>query len=600
MSASAAVQTVWAELVAGSLADAGVEDVVVSPGSRSTPLAVALARLPVRVHAIVDERAAGFFALGLARAGGAPAAVVCTSGTAPAHYLPAVIEAAMSGVPLVVVSADRPPELQGAGASQTIDQTKLFGGFVRRFDDLGPPDASALALRAVRRKLGQAVAAARGPAPGPVHVNVPLRKPLEPAAPATAEDRAAAAEATRLRALPIAATAATVRVPDDVIVRVAAAMAATERGLLLATAGPASRRASRSAAFALAARAGWPVLAEAGSQLRFAPRDGATAAVTMIDHLALTASPALAPDIVVQLGGEPVAMGLGALTAGARRFVIAEHGWPDGDSTAEAVLVGDVADTLTRLAAALVTTRLPSAYARAWREADRAAADALAGALAEHAATRPGKAAEHAMVGAAIAAVPAGGQLVLGNSLPVRVADEIAAGGRDLAVFTQRGAAGIDGLVAGAAGAAARGGATVLVLGDVSFAHDVGALACARGLPLAIVVIDNGGGRIFDQLPVAGCDLPDGAFERLWRTPPALDPVAAARAFGLDAALVRDPDEMAAAIDRSLGRGTGRGAAGPIVIHAPVAPESAATIRSAVTAALAAPASGRSPQRSHA
>ena len=214
--------------------------------------------------------------------------------------------------------------------------------------------------------------------------------------------------------------------------------------------------------------------------------------------------------------------------------------------------------------------------------------------------TRPGKAAEHAMVGAAIAAVPAGGQLVLGNSLPVRVADEIAAGGRDLAVFTQRGAAGIDGLVAGAAGAAARGGATVLVLGDVSFAHDVGALACARGLPLAIVVIDNGGGRIFDQLPVAGCDLPDGAFERLWRTPPALDPVAAARAFGLDAALVRDPDEMAAAIDRSLGRGTGRGAAGPIVIHAPVAPESAATIRSAVTAALAAPASGRSPQRSHA
>lgn len=592
---SGAVQTVWAELVAASLADAGVEDVVVSPGSRSTPLAVALARLPVRVHAIVDERAAGFFALGLARAGGAPAAVVCTSGTAPAHYLPAVIEAAMSGVPLVVVSADRPPELQGAGASQTIDQTKLFGGFVRRFDDLGPPDASAPALRAARRKIGQAVAATRGPSPGPVHVNVPLRKPLEPAAPVTAMELAAAAEATRLRARPMAATAPSVRVPDDVIERVAAAMAATERGVLLATAGPASRRAARAAAFALAARAGWPVLAEAGSQLRFAPRDG-TPPPTVIDHLALAASPELAPDVVVQLGGEPVAMGLGALTAGARRFVIAEHGWPDGDSTAEAVLVGDVADTLARLAAALSTTRLPSAYARAWREADRAAAGALAGALAEHAAARPGKAAEHAMVGAAIAAVPAGGQLVLGNSLPVRVADEIAAGGRDLTVFTQRGAAGIDGLVAGAAGAAARGGATVLVLGDVSFAHDVGALACARGLPLAIVVIDNGGGRIFDQLPVAACDLPDGAFERLWRTPPALDPVAAARAFGVDAALVRDPDEMAAAIDRGLGRG----AAGPIVIHAPVAPESAATIRSAVTSALAAPASGRSPQRSHA
>ena len=585
---TAAVQTVWAELVAASLADAGVEDVVVSPGSRSTPLAAAFARLPVRVHAIVDERAAGFFALGLARAGGAPAAVVCTSGTAPAHYLPAVIEAAMSGVPLVVVSADRPPELQGAGASQTIDQTKLFGGFVRRFDDLGPPDGSALALRAVRRKLGQAVAAARGPAPGPVHVNVPLRKPLEPAAPSTAVERAAAEEARRLRATPIAASAPTVRVPDDVIARVAAAIAGTARGVVYATAGPVSRRAARPAAFALAARAGWPVLAEAGSQLRFAPREGAAAPVTVIDRAGLAASQELAPEVIVQLGGEPVAMGWGALAAGARRFVVAEHGWPDGDSTAEAVLVGDVADTLARIAAALPAARLPSAYTRTWREADAAAADALAAALAAHAVAHTGLAAEHAMVGAAIAAVPDGAQLVLGNSLPVRVADEIAAGGRDLSVLTQRGAAGIDGLVAGAAGAAARGGATVLVLGDVSFAHDVGALACARGLPLAIVVVDNGGGRIFDQLPVAGCDLPGDAFERLWRTPPALDPVAAARAFGIDAAVVRDPDEMAAAVRRA--------GAAPIVIHAPVAPESAATIRIAATTALRATPR----QRSHA
>ncbi|HUQ06478.1 MAG TPA: 2-succinyl-5-enolpyruvyl-6-hydroxy-3-cyclohexene-1-carboxylic-acid synthase [Kofleriaceae bacterium] len=585
---TAAVQTVWAELVAASLADAGVADVVVSPGSRSTPLAAALARLPVRLHVVVDERAAAFFALGIARADGAPAALVCTSGTAPAHYLPAVIEASMSGVPLVIVSADRPPELHGAGASQTIDQTKLFGGFVRRFDDLGPPDGSALALRSVRRKIGQAVAASRGPAPGPVHVNVPLRKPLEPAAPSTVAERTAAAEATRLRTLPIAAVAPTVRVPDDVIARVAEAIAGTTRGVLLATAGPASRREARAAAFTLARHAGWPVLAEAGSQLRFAPRDG----ILAVDHAGLAASAELAPEVIVQLGGEPVAMGWGAIATGARRFIIAEHGWPDGDSTAEAVLVGDVADTLARITAALATPRLPSAYARAWRDADRVAADAIAAALAEHAAANTGLAAEHAMVGAAIAAVPTGAQLVLGNSLPVRVADEIAGGGRDLTVLTQRGAAGIDGLIAGAAGAAARNGATVLVLGDVSFAHDVGALACARGLPLAIVVIDNGGGRIFDQLPVVASDLPDGAFERLWRTPTALDPVAAARAFGIEAALVRDPDELGAAIDR----GVGRGAAGPVVIHAPVAPESAASIRRAAKAALSTPAR----QRSHA
>jgi 2-succinyl-5-enolpyruvyl-6-hydroxy-3-cyclohexene-1-carboxylate synthase len=398
-----------------------------------------------------------------------------------------------------------------------------------------------------------------------VHLNVPLRKPLEPVAPSTADERSAAAEAARLRTLPIAADVPSVRVSDNAVARVAAAIAATTRGVLLATAGPASRRGARDAAFTLATRAGWPVLAEAGSQLKFAPRESGV----VIDHAGLAASADLAPEVIVQLGGEPVAMSWGALASGARRFIIAEHGWPDGDSTAEAVLIGDVADTLARIAAALPTPRLPSAYARAWRDADRAVADRVAAALAQHAASQPGLAAEHAMVGAAIAAVPEGAQLVLGNSLPVRVADEIAGGGRDLTVLTQRGAAGIDGLIAGAAGAAARGVVTVLVLGDVSFAHDVGALACARGLPLAIVVIDNGGGRIFDQLPVVSSDLPDGAFERLWRTPTALDPVAAARAFGIDAALVRDPNEIAAAIGR----------ASPIIIHAPVAPESAATIR---------------------
>ncbi|MBE7447873.1 MAG: hypothetical protein HS111_02935 [Kofleriaceae bacterium] len=201
---SAAVQTVWAELCVASLADAGVTELVVSPGSRSTPLVAAAAALPgLTLYPVIDERAAGFFALGRARAGGAPVAVVCTSGTAPAHYLPAVIEAAMSGVPLVVVSADRPPELHGAGAAQTIDQTRLFGGFVRRFEELGPADGSPLALRALRRKLGQAVAAARGPAPGPVHVNVALREPLEPAPPGPPL-RAAAEASRQLRRVAVA------------------------------------------------------------------------------------------------------------------------------------------------------------------------------------------------------------------------------------------------------------------------------------------------------------------------------------------------------------------------------------------------------------
>ena len=577
---TAAIQTVWAQLLIGSLADGGVADVVVSPGSRSTPLTAALAGEPrLRVHPVIDERAAGFFALGLARAAGAPVALVCTSGTAPAHYLPAVIEAAMAGVPLVVISANRPPELHGAGASQTIDQLRLFGGFVRRFDDLGPPDGSALALRALRRKVGQALAAARGPAPGPVHLDVPLRKPLEPAAPATDAERAAAAEAARLATTPLPATAPVVRVPDSLIEAAAAAITAAPRGVIIATAGPATRAAGRDAAFALAARAGYPLLAEAGSQLRFADRPDAVVAVDRFGLIAGgPAAAPLAPELIVQLGGEPVAMGwprlAGAGGRAPRRFVIAEHGWPDGDSSAEAVLIGDVAVTLARLATALATPRLPGAWTRAWTEADRQARAAMTAALA----ALPG--AEGAAVAAAIAGVPDDGQLVLGNSLPIRVADEVADGGRDLTVLTQRGAAGIDGLIAGAAGAAATGRPTVLVLGDVSFAHDVGALALVRGRPLAVVVIDNDGGRIFDDLPVAGAALPAGAFDRLWRTPPALEPVAAARGFGLPGWTVRNPDELAAAIGAAI-------AGGGAVIHVPVAPASARAARDAALAALA-------------
>jgi 2-succinyl-5-enolpyruvyl-6-hydroxy-3-cyclohexene-1-carboxylate synthase len=168
-----------------------------------TPLALALARAPrLARRVVIDERSAGFVALGAARASGQPAALICTSGTAPAHYAPAVIEASLAGVPLLVVSADRPTALHGAGASQTIDQQRLFGGFVRRFDDLGVADGGAVALAAARRKVFQAVLAARGPLPGPAHVNVPLVKPLEPAAPTTAAERAAVAEVARLIALP--------------------------------------------------------------------------------------------------------------------------------------------------------------------------------------------------------------------------------------------------------------------------------------------------------------------------------------------------------------------------------------------------------------
>ena len=200
----AATQTVWADVIAAALVEAGVTTCVVSPGSRSTPLVAALARdgrleLPV----VIDERAAAFFALGLARASGAPVALACTSGSAAAHYLPAIVEASTAGVPLVALTADRPPELHACGANQTIDQVKLYGGFVRTARDLGAPEPTALALRALRRQVVDAVAHARGPIPGPVHLNVPLRKPLEPVAPQSEAEHALADVArTRSRRRP--------------------------------------------------------------------------------------------------------------------------------------------------------------------------------------------------------------------------------------------------------------------------------------------------------------------------------------------------------------------------------------------------------------
>jgi 2-succinyl-5-enolpyruvyl-6-hydroxy-3-cyclohexene-1-carboxylate synthase len=565
------LQSAWADVIVDALAAAGVELAVVSPGSRSTPLAAALARCALPLEVVIDERAAGFFALGRARATGRPAALVCTSGTAAAHYAPAVIEASEAGVPLVVVSADRPPELHGCGAPQTIDQTRLFGAFARAFADLGTPDASALALRAARRRVAQAVAAARGSRPGPAHVNVPLRKPLEPAPPTTE----LAAQVARFRDEPLVAPAPTLRADDGAIAALAHAIARAERPLIVC--GPGRHASARDALHGLAARAGAVVLAEATSQLRFGPRPASVTACDAIDLVLATAraARALAPDLIVQLGAEPCAAAWAPFAAacGAPRWVVGGAAHVDADSSARGVILGDAADALARVAEQLAPRDRDRAWRDAWRAADAAAWRAVDAAIEG----------EPAALRAAIAAAPPHAQLVIGNSLPVRVIDQVVPGGgaaRD--VLAQRGASGIDGLVAGAAGAASTGRPTLLVLGDVSFAHDAGALAVARAskAPLAIVVVDNGGGRIFDALPLRPDDLPPGAFERLWRTPPALDPVAIAHAFGARAVRASDPAAIAQAVADALER------PGATIVHAPVAPESAKTFRRAVIAAL--------------
>lgn len=543
------VQTLWAAAMVEALAAAGVEVVVVSPGSRSTPIAAAVTDAVV----VVDERSAAFYALGAARATGRPTAVVCTSGTAAAHYLPALIEAAEAGVPVIAVTADRPPELRDCGANQTIDQVGMYGGFVRGAFDLGPPEASVLAFRAMRRKVSQAVALACGPRPGPVHLEVPLRKPLEPMAPGDDAERAFAASIER-SAVSISPPRLA---PDrDALMELAAAVEAEPRGLIVVGAMPVGFGVAREAVFQLAQRSGYPIAAEAGSQLRYGPRPEG---VVFVDHLEMAlASGMPAPGIVIQLGAEPVAAGWMSLPG--QRWVLATE-VRDPESVAR-VILGDAATAIAMLAAG-ISSRTDHTYARACREMQARVAAAISAAIEQHPTS------ELALMRAIIGALPAKTTLQLGNSLPVRVIEHVAGGGAARSVLTQRGVSGIDGMLASACGATRAGQPVVLVTGDVSFAHDVGSLAVARRphAPLVVIVVDNGGGRIFDSLPVANAGL--AGYRELFTTPPELDIVAIASAFGARAIRATSPAESAAAMVAGLAT------QGLTVIHAPVAPDGA-------------------------
>jgi 2-succinyl-5-enolpyruvyl-6-hydroxy-3-cyclohexene-1-carboxylate synthase len=557
------LQTQWARLLLGSLAAAGVRDVVLSPGGRSTPFAWAALHEPaLRTHRIVDERSAGFFAIGHARVTGRPTLLICTSGSAAANYFPAIVEASEAAIPLLVLTADRGLELQHAAAPQTIDQTKLYGGYVRSHFELGSPDPHPRMLAAVQRMAAQSVLLARGRHPGPVHLNARARKPLEPRA---ADDGEGADLEARVDAVLERGTAqafAGAVVPStDALRSLAEACRGARRGLLVC--GPSHPWDAPTPAdvAALARASGFPVAAEPGSQLRFvADVDPAY----WVDHFAALAGvPAFRsehqPDLILQLGRPPTASEWGASLdrwTRTERWVIAPHGWPDPWSSAAAVVEAPVGPAIRALTGELTAAPAPDDDAAGDREAwlDRLHRASRVAAGVIQASLRDGFP-EGAAVRAAIDAVPDDGLLVLGNSLPIREAELfVGAGERRLTVLTQRGANGIDGLVSGAAGAAmAAGRPTVLILGDVSFAHDLGGLATARGVraPLLVVVLNNGGGRIFERLPIADGLAGHDHFDA-WLTPPLLDLEAAARAFGAGFVRATDAPSLGDALERAL------------------------------------------------
>lgn len=611
----AVIQSVWMRVLMDGLRRAGVTDVVVSPGSRSTPLVFAAEFVGMRCHTIIDERSAGFFALGRAKTTGAPVALLCTSGTAGAHYYPAIIEAAYSYVPLIAITADRPPELQDCAAPQTIHQAGLFGGMVRHFADLGTPEAERTRLRALRRKAVQAVAMARGPVPGPVHLNVPARKPLEPAPLRTAADVAMAERGDAVCAEPAPQVITSPpRAPDTALDALANACVAAKRGLIACGPMPPHQRELAAAVHALAQATGFPVLAEAASQVRFGNRpEQGELFCDGFDMLLASARfrAESKPELVLQLGPPLTSSHYSTFMSenpGAVHCVIAAAGWNDPHSSADALVVADIIDTLRRLAtriragarsvkAAAWASRFAAGNALVWEAVDAVLGQAVdlsigQGTQAEPVATEPGTGSAQVMregqaMRAVLGAVPAGALLALGNSLPVRTLDTYGRarpGGP--AVLSQRGASGIDGLISSAAGAASAGERPVaLVLGDVSFAHDLGGLAAARQLgkraPLAVIVIDNQGGRIFEQLPIG--ELEAKLFSTHWLTPPACDVRAAAAVFGHAYVRAEDPDALSEAVTAAL-----RPEAGCTVIHAVVAPGSAAEDARRIQAIIAA------------
>lgn len=580
------LHTAWAELFVASLASAGVQSAVLSPGSRSTPLALALAQQArITTHVIVDERAAAFFALGQVRASGRPTVLLCTSGSAGGHYLPALIEATQSHLPLVVLTADRPWEAYDAAASQTIDQVKLFGDYVRHYAELGLPDARPGALAAVVRIATQAVAYSLSPQPGPVHVNARFRKPLEPVG-SPHEEPWHAELATRLvRGAPrVFSARVTPDAPVDADALRTLALLCRERPCGLIVAGPAwagsDPQALRRAVARLQAMTGYAVFAEATSGLRF----GAGPTVLGgLDVLSRTLAgrggrrPDLMPQLILELGTPPVSASYAAFLAGfgsagsaGVRAVIAPHGWNDPDGRADLLIQAEPATVCQALAEhPLLCGGLHDAGPRATFAAALAAADSQVFAAVE-AECADEVFSEGLVARELLAALPADATLLLGNSLAVREVDAFCPPtSKPLRVLHQRGAAGIDGLVAGAAGTRSLSESPLaLLLGDLSALHDLGGLAtlCQVGGPLLVVVVNNAGGRIFEQLPVAASPPAAPLFERLFLAPQPVDFVSAAASFGVAASRVADRSALRVALQAGLASDR------PLVIEAVVPP----------------------------
>ncbi|MXR21710.1 2-succinyl-5-enolpyruvyl-6-hydroxy-3-cyclohexene-1-carboxylic-acid synthase [Halobacterium bonnevillei] len=547
--------TLWARAAVDELAKSGVDAVCVCPGSRSTPLTVAFAAHDdIRVFSHLDERSAAFFALGRGKRTGTPTPVVSTSGTATANFHPAVIEANQARVPLLVLTADRPPELRDSGANQTIDQQKLYGDAVRHYRDLPEPAADDRKLRSLRTAVCRAVGESTGANPGPAHLNFPFRKPLEPVAvpgdvPEGFADEHPLAATGREDAF-VSVHHAPAAPDDDTLNALADAIDGTDRGLIVA--GPDDAAGlTRTAAVALAEATGFPLFADPLSDLRYGTHVETAPVVGGYDGL-LAAGPLdgdlQAPDVVLRFGASPTSKPLRQYLrdSGARQFVVDPAGeWREATFTTSDLVVADPTKTARALAGRLEprertawTDRVLALDADYWDAVDEFTPEAIL---------------EGDVVAAAAADAPDPATLFVSNSMPVRDLDRF---GRprdaDITVLGNRGASGIDGITSSALGA---GSATdeplVLVTGDLAYYHDSnGLLALDRcEVDATVVLVNNDGGGIFHMLPIEAFDPP---FTGQFKTPHGLDFEPTGDVYDLEFARVETLDGFRAAYRESV------------------------------------------------
>ncbi len=559
------------------LARCGLRDACTSPGSRSTPLVLSLAgdeRL--RCHSHVDERCAGFFAVGLAKASYRPVAVTCTSGTAVANLLPAVVEAHEARVPLIVLSADRPPELREVGAGQTIDQLAIFGSFAKWFFEVGTHEATPERIRWIRTLACRAFWTALEGRPGVVHLNFPLREPL------VCDELSARTEQGRPDGAPYVSRPPRAADPNAAARALRELIGVSRRGVLVAGRHERDTPLGEAAA-TLCAATGWPLLAD--------PMSSARRSDTAIAHYdALLREPTFArehaPEVVIRVGDLPVSKSLRLWLAGlegARQIVLDSEGaWQDPASVVCDSIAAEPVATLSALGSMLdaageragpalagPSTRAAGGidpdWLAGWRSADERAAEAILGVIAASGLSEPAVATELGVL------LPEQATLFVASSMPVRDIETFWPVRPDPPrVLCNRGANGIDGTVSSAFGtAAANEDPVVLLIGDVALAHDLGGLLAAKRLShkLTIVLLNNDGGGIFDFLPVA--DSPaartrepvsaDGSgpgeedtYTRHISTPTSLDFAQAAALYGLEHETVADVASFRAALERAL------------------------------------------------